>query len=805
MDPNFSGALLVLVVPVCGFFVALLAIDAWGDLDLLAEVDSEGERMIRVLCGSWFDKVGAPKGLGGFLRSVGVWRDEDRLSIEEKRELVRELSKWPESAPEKLQTWSRRDILEILCAEIGKERKYTSLTKQKMIEYLFRVVSDKKSGEHTKDRDSAQDLCTHSPQTPAKRQRKNDHPSRLPIATDNLQSGDVEEASDNIRYCKNSACRATLNIEDAFCKRCSCCICHKYDDNKDPSLWLFCGSENLSQGDSCGLSSHLECVLKHEKGGIMKSGQCTRLDGGYYCIYCGKVNDLLGCWKKQLMIAKDARRVDVLCYRISLSHKLLNLTEKYGSLHEIVETAQKKLEAEVGSIDDLPNMARGIVNRLSVGAEVQKLCACAVDLLDTMRIGGLSATAQVQQTSSVSSSFIKFEQISQTSLTVVLDLENNSLLAQEVAGFTVWHRKADTPEYPKKASFSLLNPKRSFLVTELAPATEYMFKVVAFGDTGDLDTCEVGTKTKGISLNNSIGLAPQTTVLEPHCQSPKTNSSGLSNPSEGDESNTNSTACADLNKLPEIEFDECEKPEILETEKSLDHAQKDVGHQKSECKGSTSRAEVPERDESPGRSDSALDEEPNSTIRTDSTNSMENNQTSDIPRSENESNAPIVNEMVIVPFVQSNSTLPATPCRVEAGTEGSERCSKGKPSVNKFEDGLMKPGMEPGSSSKKRCGGNLEGVNVKDGSLEGAYEYCVKVIRWLECERHIETNFRVKFLTWFSLRATPQERRIVNVYVDTLIDDPVSLAGQLVDTFSETVCSKRPPRVPTGFCAKLWH
>lgn len=97
------------------------------------------------------------------------------------------------------------------------------------------------------------------------------------------------------------------------------------------------------------------------------------------------------------MIAKDARRVDVLCYRISLSHKLLNLTEKYASLHEIVETAQKKLEAEVGSIDDLPNMARGIVNRLSVGAEVQKLCACAVDLLDTMRLGGLSATAQVQR------------------------------------------------------------------------------------------------------------------------------------------------------------------------------------------------------------------------------------------------------------------------------------------------------------------------------------------------------------------------------------------------------------------------
>ncbi|WOL06466.1 protein VERNALIZATION INSENSITIVE 3 isoform X1 [Canna indica] len=725
------------------------------------------------------------------------------LSVEEKRELVRELSKWPESAPEKLQTWSRRDLLEILCAEIGKERKYTSLTKQKMIEYILKVVSDKKSGEQAKDRDSTRVSSTPSPQTPSKRQRKNEHPSHLPIVTNNFQSQDVEEALENIRYCQNSACRATLKIEDAFCKRCSCCICHKYDDNKDPSLWLFCATETITQGDSCGLSCHLECALKNEKTGIMKSAQRTRLDGSYCCTYCGKVNDLLGCWKKQLMIAKDARRVDVLSHRISLSHKLLSLTEKYHCLHKIVDTARKKLEDEVGPTDDFSNMARGIVNRLSVGAEVQKLCAQAVELLDSMRSSASSANSLVQQICSVSSSFINFEQISPTSLTVALDLEDNKL-SQVIAGFNLWYRKADTPEYPKKPSFSLFKSKRKQLVTELVPNTEYMFKVVAFSNMRELDMWEVGVKMETISLDNSVGLGTESTVSKSHCQSPKTNSS-LSNPLEGDESNTNSTACADLNKLPEIDFDDCEKYDFLETEKSPDHAEKDTGHQKSDCKSSVSGAEVVEPQESHGHSHSALDEEPNSTIRAESTNSMENNQASDIPKSENESNNPAVNEMAVVPFRQSDSALPATPCMVETGIGGSERCNKRKPGVNIFENGSRKPDSEPGSSSKKRCGGNFDGLNAKDGSLEGAYEYCVKMIRWLECEGHIESNFRVKFLTWFSLRATFQERRIVSVYVDTLIDDPPSLAGQLMDTFSEAICSKRPPPVPNGFCSKLWH
>lgn len=85
------------------------------------------------------------------------------------------------------------------------------------------------------------------------------------------------------------------------------------------------------------------------------------------------------------MMAKDTRRVDILCYRVSLSKKLLNKTGKYQKLYNIVDEAVKKLEAEVGPLTGLPvKMGRGIVNRLSSGPEVQKLCAFALESLDKM-------------------------------------------------------------------------------------------------------------------------------------------------------------------------------------------------------------------------------------------------------------------------------------------------------------------------------------------------------------------------------------------------------------------------------------
>jgi len=81
-----------------------------------------------------------------------------------------------------------------------------------------------------------------------------------------------------------------------------------------------------------------------------------------------------------LAIAKDARRVDVLCYRIFLSYRLMHGTLRFKELHDIVTEAKTKLEAEVGPMNgDSVKMARGIVSRLTVAGDVQKLCSQAID------------------------------------------------------------------------------------------------------------------------------------------------------------------------------------------------------------------------------------------------------------------------------------------------------------------------------------------------------------------------------------------------------------------------------------------
>jgi hypothetical protein len=214
-------------------------------------------------------------------------------SINEKRELVYQLSKWP-GASERLQSWSRQEILQILCAEMGKERKYTGLTKLKIIEHLLKIVSEKQSGECEASPDLETETSLASTHRASKRHRKTDNPSRVPTSFNCFATNNGISDQGNTVYCKNSACRATLRPDDTFCKRCSCCICHRYDDNKDPSLWLICSSEPPFQGVACCMSCHLDCALKHESSGIGKDGRHGRLDGSFRCFACGKVNDLLG-------------------------------------------------------------------------------------------------------------------------------------------------------------------------------------------------------------------------------------------------------------------------------------------------------------------------------------------------------------------------------------------------------------------------------------------------------------------------------------------------------------------------------
>ncbi|KFK29585.1 vernalization5 vin3-like protein [Arabis alpina] len=675
------------------------------------------------------------------------------MSVEEKRQLVYELSKQSHLASEVLQAWSRQEILQILCAEMGKERKYTGLTKVKIIETLLKIVTEKNSGENEgKKRNSD---CLPIPRN-SKRQRKVDNPTRYVIPTSNNASGSCNSVNtkgeENTIYCKNLACRAILRQEDSFCRRCSCCICRKYDDNKDPSLWLTCSSDPPFEGVSCGFSCHLECAFKSEKSGLTnkQSDGCC-----FYCVSCGKPNSLLECWKKQLTIAKETRRVDVLCYRLFLVQKLLKGATKYRNLCEVVGEAVKTLEADVGPLTGLSmKMGRGIVNRLQSGPDVQKLCSSALETIETTphevtvlpsprgsKIQhdcsyGLSNEISADTATTVSTK-IRFEDVNTTSLTVIL-ASNEVASPANIVHYSIWHRKVSEKEYQEKSTCTLFTPNTRFVVSGLAPASEYCFKVVSFSGTREMGIDEISVMTR--SPEEGVNCS---SVVE-RIESPLTNCSTLSsNPSSVEAESNNGYIAPQKDKKDSPSTEENDAKRTTESDITKNVEQIVV-----------------------------LDEEDEEAI----------------PDKKRETPVPVTTTNLVSNRNNSDASLPITPFRSDETMNRQARNGK----------------------SVKENGNN--GDHSANGGSESGLEHCVKIIRQLECSGHIEKDFRQKFLTWYSLRATSQEIRVVKIYIDTFIDDPVALAEQLVDTFEDRVSIKRSATgsgasavVQSGFCMKLWH
>ncbi|CAN8229966.1 unnamed protein product [Cochlearia groenlandica] len=673
------------------------------------------------------------------------------MSVDEKRKLVHELSKQTHLATEVLQAWSRQEILQILCAEMGKERKYTGFTKVKIIETLLKIVSEKKSGEcEGKKRDSD---C-FPVQRNSKRQRKVDNPSRYVSPTSNNASGScnsVTNKGETPIYCKNLACRATLRQEDAFCRRCSCCICLKYDDNKDPSLWLTCSSDLPFEGDSCGSSCHLECAFKTEKSGLAKDkqseGSCC-----FYCVSCGKPNNLLECLKKQLTIAKETRRVDVLCYRLFLLNKLLKGSTNYQTLSEALDEAVKSLEADVGPLTGLSmKMGRGIVNRLQSGPSVQKLCSSALESLETLdtTLSDVAAALPSPRGSKIQhgSTKIRFEDVNATSLTVIL-ASNEPPSSTNIVHYSIWHRKVTEKDYTENSTCTLFTPNTKFVVSGLAPASEYCFKVVSFSGTREVGVDEINVITR----NAEEGGTNCSSLVE-RSESPLTNCSTLSsNPSSVEaESNNDYIVPKKLNKdTPSIDDNTAKRT----TETDTAHDEKHIEHIV------------------------LLDEE------------EEEEEGAVADKNGSETPVPVTTTNLVTNRNHSEASLPITPFKSDQSKNRQARNGK-----------TVKDNGNNGDHSAANGGGG--------GGAESGLEHCVKIIRQLECSGHIEKDFRQKFLTWYSLRATPQEIRVVEIFIDTFTDDPVALAEQLIDAFGDRVSIKRSAigggAVPSGFCMKLWH
>ncbi|CAN8301547.1 unnamed protein product [Cochlearia groenlandica] len=364
------------------------------------------------------------------------------FNISERRELIHALSKQPQEASELLNSWSPNEIMKIICAEMGKERKYTGLTKPKLIQNLLSLVS--------------------RPLGDTSRKKQQQHKKK-------------KKNTSYIVCCENLACRAALGSEESFCRKCSCCVCQRFDDNKDPSLWLTC--------ETCGLSCHLECALKQERYGIGCDDEAMGLDGRFYCVFCGKDNDLLGCWRKQVRVAKETRRVDVLCYRVSLGQKLLRGTRKYQNLLELMDEAVKKLEGDVGPLSGWAmKTARGIVNRLSSGSQVQKLCSMAIEALDNMVSPSESVSGQGDKMR------VRVDEIQARSVTVRLDsMDPSSSSSQsQITGFKLFCRKTKDRESLLQVNSVVYLPETRSTIQGLVPETEFCLRIVAFNEERDL-------------------------------------------------------------------------------------------------------------------------------------------------------------------------------------------------------------------------------------------------------------------------------------------------------------------------------
>ncbi|KAJ8750441.1 hypothetical protein K2173_015580 [Erythroxylum novogranatense] len=689
-------------------------------------------------------------------------------------------SRSPELLQEFLKSGPEKEILKTC---FDRNKKPSASSKNKMTELT------KTNNKTIKKQEPKKASSSFNTQPSSKKHRKGENPVRLLPASEQSQ----DFGSSSTWVCQNSACRAVLSIDDTFCKRCSCCICHLFDDNKDPSLWLVCTSEN-GQDDACGLSCHIECALQHEKVGVVDLGQLMQLDGSYCCAFCGKVSGILRSWKKQLLIAKDARRVDVLCYRIYLSYRLLDGTTRFKELHDIVRDAKAKLETEVGPVNGVSaKMARGIVSRLSIGSEVLKLCSAAIEKanewLDTIS----NVDPNFREDSLPAACKFLFEKVTSSSVVIIL-IELSNALSSDIKGYKLWFSKSREDIHRNDPICVFPRTQRRILISNLQPCTEYTFRIVSYTQAGDLGHSEAKCFTKSIEV---IHKNPSGSVAT-NGKKENSLSGGSMSSAKGASKTTTATNSSGF-KVREL-------GKIL----YLARAQQQ-GCLEGFCSADTEKCCAVSKAIEP----KILQEKLPPVSRGLDLNVV---------------SVPDLNEEVIPPFDSSRDE--DNGCTLEQTMEADDDAASHEIEKNDlarsngsgdFQIWVRGPSGEvPAVNSwpelcRKRSAVTNEDMHDSDstlingspfhasngsGSLDENFEYCVKIIRWLECEGHINQEFRLKLLTWFSLRSSEQERRVVNTFIQTLNDDPSSLAGQLVDSFSDIISSKRPRN---GFCSKLWH
>ncbi|MCO5586054.1 hypothetical protein L7F22_039993 [Adiantum nelumboides] len=476
--------------------------------------------------------------------------------------------------------------------------------------------------------------------------------------------------------CKNLACKAVLPEGAHFCRRCSCCICKEFDDNKDPSLWITCDHEE----EGCGLSCHVECALQKQVAGVIKKRGSVWLDGSFSCQSCGKISSLIGLWRRQLLAAKAARRVDVLCHRLSLSQRLLNGTVKYKEAHTLVDTSVKKLEAEVSLMEmDSAKLERCIVKRLSCDLEVQEMIDLALKQAESF------ANAQ----------------------SVILDAHN----------------------------------------------------------AGDREECEAECCTKGI----------ESTLVQHH----ETDATDAFTDCVLRDVNTNRGA---RNVGTNLQHHSCVESELIQipTPESFGGPVDDIGSAKAkEVERVKRHVQMNDLDDA-YMGAFAMQRSKTDGFCEDGTSSGELEKQRE--------------ELSVFSGAVDDSLLPLSKtANADVNDNGIASSQSWAVQLHCYE---AQKANETGIKQGIPHGGGDTSFRIE--------EFTIGVVRWLECQGHLNTEFRMKFLTWYSLRATEHEKRVVITFIDTLRDSPASLAAQLVDAFEEKVNSKRQRAAELGYYRTLY-
>ena len=375
---------------------------------------------------------------------------------------------------------------------------------------------------------------------------------------------------------------------------------------------------------------------------------------------------------------------------------------------------------------------------------------------------------------------------------VIILIERSTASFDDIKGYKLWYFKSRDETHTKEPICVFPRTQRRILISNLQPCTEYIFRIVSYTEAGDLGHSEAKCFTKSVEI---IHKNPNSAAF----MNQKKDNTLIEGSSLG--SNKDLTAVGssgfkvrDLGKFLRLAW--AQEQGCLEGFCSADI---------EKCCGASKiiKPETREEDHVPSVS-RGLD------LNVVSVPDLNEELTPPFESSRDEDNGCTLEQAVEADDDAASHEIEKNGLARSHGSGDSQTWTNGPtgevPAVDSHTE-LCRKRAANSNEETHDCDSTLINgspfrISNDSGSLDENFESCVKIIRWLECEGHINQEFRLKLLTWFSLRSTEQERRVVNTFIQTLVDDPSSLAGQLVDSFSDIISSKRPRN---GFCSKLWH